>query len=259
MYCYRLAKVDVDSDRGYTLVMIGTFRKYDCLQLLLGVLLLMLCGGDYSVLHAEDDWGDDLEEKALQVNEGELVFLPSAVRDKKVHQHHNQIILHNSSLVDGWTTLHQCHRQIDAVPEAQIVFNKRRIRDLSVDSYRNIGQVWVEGHTIQLRDILAGAELCITGNSQSLSANPDGTYVLKNGPFMRRFLDGYFPMHVTMDIILPANCLRLEHVSPQQQKGFEVRLAGDRLSVDAWFEGRLLTNITFSANNDDEAKEHCTL
>jgi hypothetical protein len=107
-----------------------------------------------------------------------------------------------------------------------------------------------------LRDINHNAELCITADSKALISNSDGTYVLKNGPFMRRFFDGYYPMHVTMDITLPTDCLRVEHISPQRQSGFEVRQTADRLSIDAWFEGRLLTTITFSSNNDDDSKQH---
>lgn len=242
--------------------MITIFCKQGGLRRLLGILLLMVFAGGSAVTHAEPDaedtWADHSEEKALQVNEGELIFLPARAQAMDVHHHHNRIILHPSSLLDGWITLQQCHRHIDTVSEAQIVFHKERIRDLKIDSYRNISRVWVAGHTVQLRGVLHDAELCITGRSKALSSNQDGTYVLQNGPFMRRFLDGYYPMHVTMDIIFPANCLHIKHMSPQKQSGFEVWQDTNRLSIDAWFEGRLLTIITFSSNNNDEAKEHCT-
>ena len=205
---------------------------------------------------AEEWWSDGLEDQALMVNEGDLVFLPPQSQGR-VHHHHNRMILHGSSLLDGWITLHQCHEKIDAVHEAQIVYHKGRIRNLSIESSRNIGRVWVEGHTIQLRDILHDAKLCITASSKALRSNSDGTYTLKNGPFMRRFLDGYYPMHVTMDIILPSNCLRVERTSPKRQTGFDVRQARDRLSIDTWFEGRLLTAITFSSDRDDDGKQNC--
>ena len=258
----RIGEVDVDLDQGYTSAMKFVILELNLFRRMLGFFLVTVFFAYCSCVYAEPDdedwWSDDLEEKALSVNEGDLVFLPPQPHEK-VHHHHNRIILHTTSLLDGWITLHQCHEQIDAVHEAQIVYHKGRVRDLSIDFSRNIGRVWVEGHTIQLRNILHDAALCITASSKALNLNPDGTYTLNNGPFMRRFLDGYYPMHVTLDIALPANCLRVEHMSPQQQDGFEVRQLADKLSIDTWFEGRLLTAITFSYDNNNDAKDNCSL
>ena len=242
--------------------MMSKMRIISPLHQLLRCLLLSAFCASFPFVHAESDaedwWEENLDEKALSVNEGDLVFL-APQSHRKVHHHHNRITLHSSSLSDGWITMYQCHQQIDAVPDAQIVYRKGRVRDLSIQSKRNIGQVWVEGRTVQLRDILDDAELCIKVNSKALISNFDGTYTLSNGPFMRRFLDGYYPMHVTMDITLPENCLRVEHMSPQRQYGFEVRHGIDRLSIDTWFEGRLLTAITFSSNSGNDPNEKCTL
>lgn len=219
--------------------------QYACLS---SLLLWMLCAipcsssADPAV---EPWWQEDLVEKALAVNEGNLVFIQPQPSNR-VHHHQNRIILKPNSLVEGWIKLHQCHRHIDAVPDAQIVFHKGRVRDISIASHTNIGQAWVEGHSVQLRDVLPGAKLCVDIISKALTANPDGTYTLNNGPFMRRFLDGYYPMHVTMEIELPADCLRFKGITPHQQKGFEVHQGLNRLTIDTWFEGRLHTAITFS-------------
>jgi len=61
---------------------------------------------------------------------------------------------------------------------------------------------------------------------------------------MRKFLDGYFPMRVSIDIKLPAN-LSFVAIEPVEQKGFKVIKEKQSLHLDAWFEGRLVTRIRF--------------
>ena len=196
----------------------------------------------------DDWWKDDFEDKTQQVNEGELVFL-TAPPNKNVHHHHNHIVVHMANLLDGWVSLNQCHRHLDPVPDAQIVYNKGRVKNLKILSSDNIHKTWVEGHTIQLRDIQANAKLCISAMSKSLSVNSNGTYRLNNGPCMRRFLDGYYPMRVTMEIEFPQDCLLLKKINPDNQEGFEVKFNDKNIYIDTWFEGRLSTEITFALKN----------
>ena len=61
---------------------------------------------------------------------------------------------------------------------------------------------------------------------------------------MRKFLDGYFPMRVSIDILFPAN-LSFIAIEPAEQEGFRVIEGKQSLHVDAWFEGRLVTRIRF--------------
>ena len=70
--------------------------------------------------------------------------------------------------------------------------------------------------------------------------------MLKNGPYHRKFLDGYYPMHVSLDIKYPGTLMHYESINPATQPGFNVKQASDSLYVDAWFEGELKMEIRFS-------------
>lgn len=193
----------------------------------------------------KDDWWEtDLEDQAINVNEGVLYFLDHPPAEP-VHHHHNQIVFSPGSLDDGWITLRQCHQHLDSVPSSQVVYHRDRIRDLKIEAHRGIGEAWVEGHTVQLRDVGPEARLCVTAQSQALTRNSDGSFALSNGPFMRRFLDGYYPMHVTIEVQIPIECLQLSHIAPVEQQGFAITQESGHLRIDAWFEGRLFTEIVF--------------
>ena len=196
----------------------------------------------------DEAWlNDDAEFRALAVNEGELVFLESAPQ-RAVHHHQNHIVLHPSSLDDGWVTLLQCHDNLDAVSKAQVVYHEHRSRSLVITAYSGIDRAWVEGPTVQLENIAPGARLCIRVETRSLEANEDGSYTLRNGPFMRRFLDGYYPMRVSIDVEVPEDYLRFASVQPPRQDGFRVWESADGVHVDALFEGRLRTELRFETN-----------
>jgi hypothetical protein len=62
---------------------------------------------------------------------------------------------------------------------------------------------------------------------------------------MRRFLDGYYPMRVTLDIHFPADMELVDYL-PEAQPGFEVREGPQRVLFDAWFEGQLQTQLRFA-------------
>jgi hypothetical protein len=219
--------------------------------LMLSLLLLPLLGlGD-----ADDDWPDwadeqDLMERIAAVSDGELRFLPPVKADGK-HAHLNRIRITEQSLEGGWVALEQCHENIDAVPAAQILFGAGGIRNLSIESSRNIGRAWVEGHSVQLEDVGPDAVLCLRGESQALRDLGDGFYRLRNGPYMRRFLDGYYPMRVTLDIQYPAELIEIVGQSPSTQPGFSVKNGGSDLMVDTTFEGRLVTCFDFCRRGDD--------
>jgi hypothetical protein len=180
---------------------------------------------------------------AAGVNEGQLVFL-SRLPDKPVHHHQNQIRIDEDSLRDGWVLLSQCHVDLDAVPRSQVMFSRDRTRDLRVTAYSGIGAAWVEDNTVQLQDTRRGAYLCVQARSRALTPQADGSFVLRNGPYLRRFLDGYYPMHVTMRISLEAP-LALVETRPAAQPGFEVTTRTDEVYFDARFEGRLVTELRF--------------
>jgi hypothetical protein len=210
------------------------------------------------VLHAgasTEDWDDwpeelDLASRVAMVNEGSLEFLPTAAA-QGVHYHRNRIRITEDSLSRGWVELEQCHENIDAVPAAQILFRADGIRALEIDRSENIGRAWVDGHSVQLENVGPDAELCIRAQSRALQALGDGLYRLRNGPYMRRFLDGYYPMRVALRIDYPDERLRLVGQAPSAQEGFRVSQSPDGLDVDATFEGRLVTCFDFCDRGDD--------
>lgn len=185
------------------------------------------------------------EKSAVDVNEGALVFLREPPL-KPVHHHHNAVQISEASLDDGWTVLTQCHENLDQVPATQIVFNAERVRNLKVLRTRNVGSAWADGASVQLRDVAADAEVCLQADARALRNHGDGTYSLMNGPFMRRFLDGYYPMRVSMSVKLLTPRIRYVAIDPAPQAGFRVWELTDGVNYDAWFEGRLFTVIRFA-------------
>jgi hypothetical protein len=209
------------------------------------LLLLVLLAAMARSGASPDAWTDFPEEfDAAAINEGELEFLATPPLEP-VHTHDNRIDLTAASLEDGWAGLHQCHVHLDPVPAAQIVFRPGRIRQLQVERHSGIGSVRVEGHTVQLEGVTPGAELCLSAESRILVSQPGGGFLVRNGPFMRSFLDGYYPMNVRLEISLPSGDWALVRSDPVAQPGFRVAEARGKVSVDAWFSGKLHTAFYF--------------
>lgn len=196
-----------------------------------------------------DDWPDwvheqeRVEARISDVNEGELAFLAEAP-SRPVHHHSNRILISEASLQDGWVRMEQCHENLDRVAALQIVFNPTRSRALRVTERQNVADAFVDGHSIQLRDVGEGSRLCLTGESRALTSDGDGGFELNNGPFMRRFLDGYYPLRVSLRVEYPPS-LALADVAPSAQSGFRVSEQPGRIDVEALFEGKLRTRLRF--------------
>lgn len=191
-----------------------------------------------------DEINDD-EARALAVNEGELEFLikpPS----KPAHHSSNILTIDKESLETGWVKLIQCHQNLDAVAASQVVYRYKRMRNLRVDSFQGIKRAWIEDNSVQMEDVESGAKLCVQADVGILYLKPDGIAILKNGPFHRKFLDGYYPMNVSLEIFYPVDLLRYESIKPIPQPGFHVMQTNSTLHVSAWFEGELKTEIRFS-------------
>lgn len=191
---------------------------------------------------AAPDFPEDFD--ASTINEGELEFLANPP-DEPVHTHHNRIFLTPSSLESGWAALYQCHTHLDPVPSAQIVFHPERIRRLQVEESTGIKSAGVDGASVQLEAVSPDAKLCISAESRVVVPQPDGGFLVRNGPFMRSFLDGYYPMHVKLEISLPPGRWALVHSEPEPQPGFTVIYRHGKVSVDAWFSGQLNTRFYF--------------
>lgn len=196
---------------------------------------------------AAADVPDDDVRRALEVNDGELEFLAQPP-DKPVHHHHNRITIDAHSLTEGWVRLQQCHEHMDPFQRVEVVFDAQRARGLRVVTAHNIARAWVEGASVQLADVTAGARLCLELESRALTREADGSYTLRNGPYMRKFLDGYYPMRVTMEVRYPQDRLRFADIQPQPQPGFRVDAGADHVAIEAWFAGRLHTRLRFVPN-----------
>ncbi len=191
--------------------------------------------------HAADDLSF---ESATAVNEGHLQFLVS-LPAKPVHHHQNRIRIEPDSLESGWVSLSQCHDHLDAVPSAQITFREGFVRDLRLDAFGHIKDAWIEGSSVQLRQIEPGARLCLSAQIRALRNTGNGYFSLTNGPYMRKFLDGYYPMRVSLAVDYPAQTLTLLDISPPEQPGLDLVEQPGAIRMEALFEGELQTMIQF--------------
>lgn len=194
-----------------------------------------------TLAHAAADLGF---ESATDVNEGKLHFL-EASPDKPLHHHQNRIRIDSDSLNTGWVSLAQCHDNLDAVPRAQITFREGFVRDLRVDSVSHIEDAWIEGASVQLRNVGHGARLCLSAQTRALRNTGNGYFNLLNGPYMRKFLDGYYPMRVSLDVEYPVQLLKLIDIAPPSQPGLKLEERPGGIRMDAVFEGELMTLIQF--------------
>lgn len=183
-------------------------------------------------------------ESAANVNEGSLHFLQT-LPAKPIHHHQNTIRIDAGSLDTGWVHLSQCHDNLDAVPRAQITFREGFVRDLKLDAFSLIESAWIEGASVQLVNVQPCARLCLSVQTRALRHAGNGYFNLYSGPYMRKFLDGYYPMRVTLDIEYPPQLLTLLDISPPEQPGFQHAKSPGSIQLDAVFEGELSTLIQF--------------
>ena len=195
----------------------------------------------------EEAW----DEPPTEVNEGVLEFLTIAP-PKPVHHHQNLIRIKPSSLQDGWVEMQQCHSHLDPVPRLEIVYHPQRIRNIRVVSYRNIGTARVEGPSLQLSDIGPAAEICLTADSRALHILDNGALQLRNGPYMRRFLDGYYPMRLSLEVHYPPSRLRFNGQRPLPEASTLNSPPEGVFKWSGWFTGRLSTEIDFVTTDRSE-------
>lgn len=207
-----------------------------------GLLLTARAQADFD---AEAWFADDVEARTAAVNEGELTFLPEPPQ-RPVFASRNWLTLVPDSLVDGWVELVQCYEQLDAVPATEIVYRYREMRDLQVSRYDRIGTVRVSGNRIELNDVGRGASLCASAQIRILQATGPDRWQLRNGPFHRRFLDGYYPMRVDLSVRFPAELLEVVQASPAAQPGVETRQTDDAFQMTVRFAGRLTVELVFA-------------
>jgi hypothetical protein len=206
-------------------------------------------GPVYAVVPAEqtpEDWFNENSDLGTDdVNEGELELI-APIFDKNILHSGAVLTITKKSLETGWVGLDQCYRNLDPVGVMDLVYRYKNIKQLTITSSGNIGEAKVVGQIIQMEDISSSAHICVQAEVQILEKTSQDTFVLSNGPYYRRFLDGYYPYHVTVSISYPADRLKYSYISPAHQPLFEVAQQPGKLHVDTWFEGILLIDITFS-------------
>ncbi len=221
--------------------------KIPCIFLLLLEVAVFISPVRLGAVEVEDDWARienelSIQQQALDVNEGELQLLDHAP-ESAAHFHHNRLLLTEQSLKDGWVTMYQCHNDLDRVHASQIVYQADLIRNIKVISVVNIGSVRVEGHTVQMMDIAADSKICISADKRALSYEKN-RYYLRLGPFMRRFLDGYYPMRVRVEVEYPAG-LKLVSTSPVTAR-LHSRDNMAYADIDIWVVGKLDIELVFN-------------
>lgn len=211
---------------------------------LLGILLSLPLTAQAEFSQQALDWlNDDSEQPdARQVNEGQLTFL-APISDRRVLHSTSELFISPASLDNGWVELRQCYRQLDPVGRTAVVYSYRQLRNLAVTHTEHIGSAHVDQQTVNLEDVGEEAELCIRAEVANLKSLGGGRYRISTGPYHRKFLDGYYPFRISLQIHYPPQLLRVKRISPQAQPGFEPRIQDNRLDIDTWFEGRLLIDI----------------
>lgn len=207
----------------------------------------------FSALQADTtSSADDLEKWFMsdeitaptQSSDHHLTFIPAPTSKPALHSI-NEITITPQSIKAGWVDLMQCYQYLDPVPEMEVVYNYKAMRKLRIIKSKNIEQASVKGQSVQLENVLKNAQLCIRTEVRIFYKNKDGTYKLVNGPFHRRFLDSYFPFHLTLKVKYPSTQLEFINSKPKPQSGFVVKQSNNTLMVDSYFTGKLYTEMTF--------------
>ena len=206
-----------------------------------------LSGAQFSKQQLEWLESDD-EHPAQVVNEGRLTFIEAKPEDPEHHQT-MQITLTEDTIDSGWAVVTQCHVNLDQVKRLEVLFRQGRVRNLQVVEYRNISDARVNGHRVEVTEIRPGSRICLQSESRvlwplAMQGNIQA-YEMTNGPFMRRFLDGFYPITIAIEVRYPADRLRLDSVRPAAQPGWEIRYDADRVYLDGRFEGKLVTRLRF--------------
>jgi hypothetical protein len=186
---------------------------------------------------------DDMAPPASRSSDEALQFIAPPTDKPAVHSINN-ITISEQSLTNGWVKLKQCYEQLDPVPDMEVSYQYKAMQQLRIVETRHIEQAWVEGDSVQMRNVAKHARLCIAAKVKIFYANPDGRYKLVNGPFHRQFLDSFFPYHLSMTVDYPAS-LQLTHTVPKAQPGFSVIQQAQRIEIDTHFTGKLYTEIYF--------------
>lgn len=189
-------------------------------------------------------FNSDDELPTSKVNDGQLNFLRNKPKEKIFHSEIN-VTIDQNSIDNGWVSLTQCYNNLDPVPRTAVVYRTYFFKNLKILSSKNIKTSKVSGHKVILNDVSKNASLCIGANARNFYQNEDESFSLVNGPYHRKFLDGYFPYHLNLNIHY-SPLLKFNYSVPKQQSGFKITQLANSLLVDTLFEGKLKTEFRFN-------------
>lgn len=190
-----------------------------------------------------DEFDQDFSS-AENVNEGQLVFLTSHSTKPVLHSK-NIFTLTQNSIDTGWVRLEQCYIHLDKVPDTEIVFRYKQMKSLKLVNSKNIANITMTKHSAILKQVGDQAKICISAQVRNFYQNPDKTFSLVNGPYHRRFLDGYYPYHLSLTVNYKNTDLHLIRTTPASQTGFEPIAGTHSVHIDTLFEGKLDTELIF--------------
>lgn len=219
--------------------------KYIYLQLLLLLFFILRIPAANSYTVEEEQWlNSDNKSDVSQVNEGELEFIIQPQK-KRIFHSVNNLNIRPESIEDGWVDLQQCYYNLDKIDNVEITYKYQSMKELMLVSKKNIESAVVAKQSVQLREVKDNAEICVSTEVRILYKNKNSSFSLINGPYHRRFLDGYYPYHVSLIINYPEHLLSFISSTPKIQDGFSITKENNKLIIDTYFEGILNTEIIF--------------
>ena len=198
-------------------------------------------GIDENWLEDDDDWNTS------QVNEGQLRFI-APMPGQSVLSSDTQLWLTDNSLRNGWVDMQQCYRNLDAVSKTEVVYAYREMKNLQVTRIDKVARSRVTTRGVELEDVEKGALVCVRAEVRVLRRQTERNFAMQHGPYHRRFLDGYYPYHLSLTVHYPNPEMRLQRVEPEAQPGFELTENEDNLIIESWFEGELSIVLEFLQN-----------
>ena len=197
---------------------------------------------------AERAWfEDDSTLNAIAISSGELNWLAKEKTDGQ-YGLENNITLPLSALTDGWVNFTQCHNNLDPIQKIVVKYNAKNTRGLTLTKAEKIDAVQIDDNnqSAVLFGVKKQGRVCISGESRSLEKTDNG-YMVKRGPFMRKFLDGYYPMSLKETINWSQTALKLNtnDLQPHLGKAYEYSNKTQTLIAQYWFEGRLSPKYLF--------------
>ena len=208
------------------------------------ILTICLCSSFHVFADDNIDEFNQSFNSVDDVNEGQLVFLASPPVKPVLHSK-NMFTLTQNSIDSGWVKLEQCYSHLDKVPDMEIVYRYKQMTGLELISSQNIADIQMTDRSAILKQVGDQAEICIRAQVRNFYQNPDKTFSLVNGPYHRRFLDGYYPYHLSLTVNFNGLDLRLIRTIPARQTGFEAMISHQSLSIDTLFEGKLNSELVF--------------